>query len=168
MGYTTDFFGQINLDRPLTEEQRNYLLKFSSTRRIKRDSVMAQFLPDPVRKSVSLPIGDEGQYFVGGNGFAGQDHDNSIVDYNNPPNHQPGLWCHWIPNDDGTAIEWDGGEKFYEYDKWMQYLIDNFLSRWGYILNGQIEWEGESRTDRGMIVVKDNKVTTKQGQMVYN
>ena len=29
--------------------------------------------------------GNDGEYFVGGSGFAGQDKDDSIVDYNTPP-----------------------------------------------------------------------------------
>jgi hypothetical protein len=32
----------------------------------------------------------------------------------------PGFWCQWVPSADGCGIEWDGGEKFYAYDKWLQ------------------------------------------------
>lgn len=28
---------------------------------------------------------------------------------------------------DGTAIQWDGGEKFYASSEWMQYLIKHFF-----------------------------------------
>ena len=51
---------------------------------------------------------------------------------------QPGLWCGWRPNEDGTVIEHDGGEKFYDYTEWIQYLVHHFLEPWGYKLNGDV------------------------------
>ncbi len=166
MGYTTDFNGSFDLDKPLTVAQKNYLDKFSETRRMKRDAKV-NALPDPFRNSVGLPVGAEGAYFVGAAGFAGQDRDPSIVDYNSPPNGQPSLWCQWIPTEDGKGIVWDGGEKFYSYIEWLEYLIENFLKPWGYKLNGEVEWQGEDSDDFGKIVVKNNKVSTKQGRKVY-
>jgi len=67
-----------------------------------------------------------------------------------------------VPNADGTAIEWNEGEKFYEYIPWIKYLIDNLLKPWGYVLNGTVEWEGEDNSDVGKIIVKDNVVTVKK------
>jgi hypothetical protein len=72
----------------------------------------------------------------------------------------PGIWCQWIINDEGELV-WDGGEKFYNYVEWLKYLIENYFQPWGVLLNGEIEWQGESMEDRGMIVVVDNVVTTK-------
>lgn len=161
MGYTTDFSGAFTLDRPLTPEHRAYLTKFNETRRIQRDPQLAARLPDPEREAVGLPIGPEGDFFVGGRGFMGQDGDDSVVSYNTPPNSQPGLWCKWAPNDDGTAIVWDEGEKFYEYTEWLWYLIENFLKPWGYTLNGTVRWQGEDPDDRGAIRVKDNNISTR-------
>lgn len=135
-----------------------YLQAFSNTRRMKRDPAIADKFPDPVRHKVGLPIGKEGGYFVAGRGVAGQDRDQSILDYNNPPKGQPGLWCHWKPTEDGTAILWDQGEKFYDYVKWIDYLIAHFLGPWGYVLNGVVKWVGEDRSDRGKIVIKENDV----------
>lgn len=71
---------------------------------------------------------------------------------------QPGLWCQWIPDKDGTIIIWDGGEKFYEYVSWLRYIIKNFLEPWGYTLNGQIRYRGEDWDDQGYITVTDNEV----------
>ncbi len=158
MGYSTDFSGQFDLDHPLCEGTCNYLRKFAETRRMKRNAAEAAKLADPAREAVGLPIGKDGEYFVGSEGFMGQDQDSSIVEYNYPPSTQPGLWCQWVPNEDGTAIEWDGGEKFYEYVEWLEYIISNFLDPWGYKLNGQVEWQGEDMGDRGVIRVKDNVV----------
>ncbi len=167
MGYTTSFEGKFNLDKPLSPNHRGYLKKFNETRRMGRDSVKAAALPDPLRLAVGLPIGTQGAYFVGGTGFAGQDRDDSIIDYNDSPKEQPGLWCQWTPNEDGTAIEWDEGEKFYNYVEWLQYLIQHFLKPWGYTLNGQVEWPGEEQGDIGKIVVTDNEVVVKAGRIVF-
>lgn len=168
MGYTTDFYGQFELDAPLTKEQANYLTQFCQTRRMKRDVTAMTEMPDPIREAVGLPLGPEGAYFVGGGGMMGQEHDASVVEYNHPPQSQPGPWCQWVPTDDLTGIEWDGGEKFYEYVEWLTYLIENFLKPWGRVLSGEVEWEGEDRDDRGKIVVKDNVVTSKEARVVYD
>ena len=168
MGYTTDFTGQFNLDKPLTPEHKAYLDQFAGTRRMDRDEVKAAKLPDPIREAVGLPIGKDGQYFVASGGFRGQDHDASVTNGNYPASDQPGLWCQWVPNTLGTAIEWDGGEKFYEYVGWIGYLIHHFLAPWGYTLNGTVEWQGEESSDFGKIVIKDNKISAKQGRRTYD
>jgi hypothetical protein len=156
MGYTTEFKGFFELDRALTKDHLAYLEMFASVRHMKRDPIKCETLPDPYREAVGLPIGVEGEYFVGGQGYAGQDRDTSVIDYNNEPSTQPGLWCQWIPLSDGTGIEWDGNEKFYNYVEWLQYLIEHFLKPWGYTLNGNVQWQGEEMGDVGMIAVKDN------------
>lgn len=166
MGYTTDFDGAFSLSEPLTGPQREYLTAFNTTRRMKRNAELTAIRPDPVREAVGLPVGIEGEYFVGETGFAGQDHGDDVVNYNSPPSTQPGLWCQWTPGGD-QGIEWDGGEKFYDYVEWLQYLRDNFLIPWGHVLNGQVEWVGEDPDDRGRIIVINNIVTTQHGRIVY-
>jgi hypothetical protein len=173
MGYTTDFKGRFDLDKPLTPEHAAYLTKFSETRRMKRDAAKAEALPDPVRLAAELPIGDEGAYFVGAPGFMGQHEDDSVLDGNLPPGQgrdgysrtkpagcQPGLWCQWIPTEDGRGIEWNQGEKFYEYVEWLKYLIAHFLKPWGYVLSGRVTWQGEEHGDHGTIIVENNEVRT--------
>lgn len=169
MGYTTDFDGSFELAEPLTAAQVAYLCKFSETRRMKRDADKAALLPDPERIAVGLPIGKDGEYFVGGKGHAGQDHDKSIIEYNNPPSTQPGLWCHWTPSEfDRGIIVWDGGEKFYDYIEWLQYLIKNFLEPWGHTINGIVRWSGEDKEDIGEIVVSNNVVRIRRARMVWD
>lgn len=168
MGYTTDFNGRFNLDKPLTEEHSAYLKQFSETRRMKRDASETRKRPDPIRKAVGLGVGPEGAYFVGAKGFAGQEHSSDIVDYNSPPEGQPGLWCQWVPTEDNAGIEWNGMEKFYDYTEWLQYLIHHFLAPAGYVLNGEVEWQGEDPSDIGKIVVKDNEVSERAGRVVYD
>jgi len=82
--------------------------------------------------------------------------------HNETPKNIPSLWCQWVPTKDGTGIEWDGNEKFRNYVEWLKYILYNFLQPWGYELNGEVQWQGESCGDTGKIVVKNNKVTTRK------
>lgn len=163
MGYTTEFEGAFYFSKPLQDRHIDYIKKFSNTRRMARDFKKATMMPDHERHMAELPIGTEGAFFVGGLGFCGQDEDASIIDYNRPPRSQPSLWCKWVCSDDGTRLEWDGGEKFYAYIEWLEYLISTFFDPWGYKLNGKVEWQGEDPDDTGTIIVDDNKIinTTK-------
>lgn len=145
MGYTTDFSGRFELDKPLAPKMKKFLTLLNETRRMKRN--------------VDEAFGIDGEFFVFGTGSYGQDQDNSIVDYNQQPSTQPSLWCQWVPNEDGTAIEWDGGEKFYAYSEWLFYLITKILAPNGYTLNGTVVWQGEETGDVGKIHVVDNVVT---------
>ena len=149
MGYTTDFAGYIEIDPPLNLEEIHFLEKFNSTRRMLRK---------------------KGPYYVDGAGDHGQDHEDDVMDYNKPPEGQPGLWCQWIPNATGTVLEWDGGEKFYNSAKWMKYIINHFLSTYAagrhilpflqaHTLNGTIEAQGEESDDMWLLHVKDNIVS---------
>lgn len=153
MGYTTDFYGKFTLDRPLDEETKTFLQKLARTRR------MARKLP--------AEFGIEGEFYVDGGGLCGQDKESSVIDYNKPPCTQPGLWCQWTPSEDGTYIEWDGGEKFYCYVEWLQYIITRVLNPKNYLLNGEIDWQGEESDDFGKIVVVDNIVYTRLGKRSY-
>ncbi len=78
----------------------------------------------------------------------------------------PGIWCQWVPSEDGNYIQWDEGEKFYEYTEWLQWLIANFFQPKGYTLEGVVDWEGEEQGDVGKIIVKDNKVATQDMVLV--
>jgi hypothetical protein len=72
----------------------------------------------------------------------------------------PGIWCQWVPNEDGDLIEWDGGEKFYNYEDWIVWLIENKLKPWGYVLNGTVHWNGEDDEDSGVLEVSNNEVVS--------
>lgn len=147
MGYDTDFSGRFELNKKLDKETHEFLVKFNQTRR------MARNLPSQ--------FGVEGEFFVDGGGLNGQERDKTIIDFNSPPKTQPGLWCQWVPNGDGTHIEYDGGEKFYAYIEWIEYLIKSILAPKGYSLDGVVEWKGEGFNDLGQIIIKNNKVTVK-------
>lgn len=157
MGYTTDFDGHINVSPPLNANEIAYLKKFNETRRMKRT---------------------KGPYYVQGTGCYGQGHDDDIINHNDSGD-QPGLWCKWTPTEDGTAIEWDQCEKFYDSVEWMQYLIDHFLKPdalaktqtidgktfftfQDHTLQGAIEAQGEAEDDHWYLVVRNNVAETRK------
>jgi hypothetical protein len=111
-------------------------------------------------RNMDAAYGFEGEFFVEGGGFMGQDSDSTVIDQNKPAITQPGLWCQWRPSNDRMGIEWDEGEKFYNYTEWLVYLIHKILAPNGYVLNGTVKWQGEETGDVGKIIVEDNRVFT--------
>lgn len=158
MGYTTEFEGALELSKPLTEEQLNYINTFSGTRRMKRDVKTLHELYNGKYglPNVDDPYGIEGEFFARDDGNYGQSNCSSIIDFNQPSSTQPELWCKWIV--EGNTLKWNGWEKFYCYTEWLLYLITNFFTPWGVILNGEILWQGEELSDRGIITVINSKV----------
>lgn len=162
MGYTTDFFGEVKVEPALNRRECDYLRRFAQTRRMDRE---------------------RGPYFVDGSGYFGQDNDPDIRELNRPGEGQPGLWCHWVSDETGGLIVWDGSEKFYEAERWMAYLVDHFLrpgaiaSRSGdpqfaefsfdHVLNGEIEAQGEDPDDKWLLVVERNIIRVANGHVVY-
>jgi hypothetical protein len=139
MGYTTEFWNTFKLNKTLDKDMHTFLTKLSETRR------MARKLPS--------------EYGVEGELYVDDAREETVIDHNRPPNTQPGLWCGWIPTEDGTAIEWNGAEKFYHSTEWLAYLIQ-ILKAQGYILHGDVGYRGEQTDDVGVIRVKNNRITT--------
>lgn len=158
MGYNTDFHGEVSIEPPLNAEEVEFLKKFNHTRRMDRA---------------------KGPYFVDGSGAYGQGEDPDIRNYNQPPAGQPGLWCQWTPTDDGSAIEWDGGEKFYSAGAWMVYIIEHFLRpgchaqaelpflQANHTVNGVIYAQGEDSDDKWRLVVEGNRVRVEKAEITY-
>lgn len=143
MGYTTEFTGSLTLNKRLTEEDSKFLKDFNATRRMKRNLE---------------GYGIDGEFFVGILNDYGQDETPDIVDYNSPPSTQPSLWCNWVPTEDDMGLEWDGGEKAYCMEIWIVYLINRYLEPRGYVVNGEVEAQGEERGDVWTLKVEDNVV----------
>ena len=111
------------------------------------------------------------------NEFSKQRHDRddasfevSILQRKNNPNetwyHSP-IWCQWVITDDGKHLKWDGWEKFYDYEYWLQYLINKYFVSWGRKLNGILTYVGECKTQMGLIEVDDNHITLKQAEVTF-
>lgn len=146
MGYTTDFNGSFELNKPLTPSLHTFLKNLAGTRRMGRNVDTKKY-------------GFDGEFYCEETQNFGQTKSSNIKDYNQPPVTQPGLWLGWIPNEEGTSIVWDGGEKFYHYIEWLYYLIEKVLNPNGYKLNGEVMWQGEEIGDMGKIIVKDNVIS---------
>lgn len=161
MGYTTDFTGHVTVTPPLNAAEASFLFAFADSRRHQRP---------------------EGPYGTRDYGYGelGRDQDNRDR-YNYPPAGQPSLWCNWAATADGAGIEWNGAEKFYSADTWMQYLIDHFLSAGGFaeglpgfeafafdhVVNGTIDAQGEADDDAWLLVVTDNSVNKVEVETPY-
>ena len=156
MGYDTTFEGRFAVTPTLTKAHREYLVAFSQMRHMRRDPKRLAKKKDPKRLAAQLPLGKEGGYFLGDSRYPSRD--TAVLGWNQPPQGQPGLWCHWIPAQTGKAIEWDGSEKFYSSLEWLQYLVDHFLSPWGYEITGQVLYQGEDLKDMGKIMAFHNRV----------
>jgi hypothetical protein len=74
----------------------------------------------------------------------------------------PDSYCQWVPNRKGTALEWDGGEKFYYYVEWLSWLIEKRLKPWGIAISGKVTWQGEETGDVGTIEIVGGKVVATQ------
>lgn len=149
MGYTTEFRGQVAVEPPLNEHEVNYLMKLNETRRMRRV---------------------KGPYYVGRDA-----NPQEILDSNHPDPSQPGLWCQWVPDKEGN-LAWDEGEKFYDAEEWMAYIIqlfngtdlpmheewilpEEFAHFTPHSFNGTIEAQGEEIGDHWLLIVKDSVVT---------
>ena len=160
MGYTTWFEGSLQFNKEVTTELREFINRFADIRHMRRDiEKLKDKYPNWENQCYNGMLGYEGAYFIG----CEDDYDDeSVIDYNIPPRGVPGLWCQWII-DKNEELVWDEGEKFYNYVEWLEYLIYEFFEDEGYVLNGEIKFQGESNDDRGRIVVTDNKVEVLYG-----
>ena len=96
MGYSTYFTGELTFNKEVTEELKNYINQFARVRHMRRNNEkIKEIFPDWKDKCFNGNLGNDGEYFVGGTGFAGQDKDDSILNYNYPARGVPGLWCDW-------------------------------------------------------------------------
>lgn len=129
----------------------------SETRRMKRD-ISKLGHPNPSY------FGVEGEFYIPIKDLdsRGQGRDDSILEYNQPPKTQPGLWLGWQvvydEKDGHFYLEWDEVEKFYYYEEWLKYLIENIFEPKGMSLNGKVSWSGEDSSDVGNIIIVDNNI----------
>ena len=77
------------------------------------------------------------------------------------PATAPGYYCQWQVTDDGTTLQWDGGEKFYNYTEWLRKVLDEFFEPRGYVVIGEVKFRGEEFSDAGTLVVKYSNRTCK-------
>ena len=163
MGYSTEFYGSVTLDPPLSDDEIKFLSEFAGSRRMHRKS---------------------GPYTIGEGVYGMDNMGEDVLDSNSPDPEQPGLWCQWVPSEnDPSTIVWDGGEKFYEATAWMEYIIQHFLlptaiakqkepERFaflqGHSVDGFFECVGEDQDDLWCIDVTKGIVSTRPGKITYD
>ncbi len=150
MGYTTEFLGTFTFSRPLTDAELSFLQAFSKSRRMKLDVLGIPPVLRDHMEPYTHSCGTEGAYFTQELPYGHP----TILNYNEPPTGQPGLWCHWSPTP--TTLAWNGTEKFYYYAEWLEYLVVHFFAPWGIQLNGAVQWQGEDPDDRGVLSMRNN------------
>lgn len=169
MGYNTYFSGSLQFNKKVTPQLREYINRFSYTRRMPRDNnKIKEIYPNWRELCFFGELGRKGEYFAPISTMYGQESDETILDHNGYKEAvHPGLWCQWII-DDNDELVWDENEKFYNYVEWLNYLIYHFFAPLGYVLNGDITFEGEDSEDLGTIHVVDNVVDVEYGEKVFS
>ena len=61
-------------------------------------------------------------------------------------------------SEDRECILPEQDESRHGFRMWLRLLIEHYLAPRGYVLEGEVTWQGEDRDDCGTIFVKDNQV----------
>lgn len=154
MGYDTTFNGSLTFNKKPTAQFKEYINRFSSTRRMPRDvGKIKELYPNWREYCFFGELGKMGEYFA----IEENASDKSIIDVNGYTcSVHPSLWCCWVVK--GNKLVWNGAEKFGNYVEWLKYMITHFFNPFGYVLNGDIEFQGEDSSDHGVIHVVNNVV----------
>lgn len=168
MGYSTYFSGSFTINKKVDDETYALLEGLNRTRRMKRDPAKLAKRLKMKKKEVIEKYGDECQLYIPeGSSYESQKDTDDVVNGNEPPKGQPGLWCGWQIQEDRKTICHDGGEKFYDYIEWIEYLINVVLKPRGYVVNDEVTWQGEESDDMGAIEVINNTVRVKEAVVFY-
>ena len=76
----------------------------------------------------------------------------------NRPEGAPDSYLQWEVTKDGYHLRWDGNEKFYDYEKWLRWVANQWFAPRGYTLSGSLRWKGEEGDDRGTLTVSTDGV----------
>ena len=170
MGYTTKFDGRFDLNKKLSPEMREFLVRWNHTRHIQYDvdKLKAADKYWKTRTWKNGELGPEGLYYAPGSILDMMDGVRDCAKNDNlPPVDAPSLWCQWMPCDDGWGIEWDRDKDFHDYLEWLEFLIKHFLAPDGYVLNGSVQYQGEDSSDQGWLIVSDNKIIVREVSPMY-
>lgn len=145
MGYTTSFSGGLTIKPRLPDE---YVKLFNEI---------------AGKRNNSYGDGDEGSFdhlMFGNLGRPGP----SALGLEGPTG-VPACWCQWELDQDAehTLLQWDGGEKFYEYAKWLAFclaVIKKDFPRSKF--EGTIEWQGEDDNDVGRLSLSEGGTVIEQ------
>ena len=164
MGYSTDFNGEIKISPKLKANDKEFLDKFFQIRHMKRDMSKLK----GISKNAIKQLGKHGCfYLMDYDNFNEMFDDKTIINVNNSGD-MPSTYCNLeIVEDNGESfVQWNGSEKTYgvnEENGWFTWLIDNFFKPNGYVLNGEMTWQGEEDDDIGTIKIENNNVSLNFG-----
>ena len=65
----------------------------------------------------------------------------------------PGCFCGWILTKDNKGLKWDGEEKFYQWEEWLNWIIRTILLPNRVNLKGHVTYQGDDVEDAGFIDV---------------
>ena len=185
MGYQTTLDGAFSVTPAVTKTFMDFINRFAETRRMMRDPKIVQDMDaDWAQHCFNGHLGEQAGYYVPPRTLKaswlkadarpanrqadipnpyGDVRDKSVISGNRPPAGQPNSWCQWcMPTH--TTLAWDGAEKFYDYAEWLGYLITHFFRPSGYVVNGDVCWQGEDHKDRGILSVTNNAVDVQYGK----
>lgn len=159
MGYTTEFYGAIDIEPKVTDEFRDRFNSFTNDRHMTLSySTIEKYDENPDSHTVDgKPVACScwNWYFVPTDDCKEINY-HDAVDYDCPQD-LPDVYCDWTITDDSELV-WNGNEKSYYMYAWLDILIDRVFKPKGYTLNGEVEFQGEEPDDEGTFYVNDNVV----------
>ncbi len=162
MSYNLNFTGKFKLSKPLEKEQIEYIQAFSKTKKVLRDSDLCSKVYDPLRLSVKLPIGQDGDFCVFGlnDSHKSYESDLTVVNSERPSLNHPSSWCSWTCSDDGKyIIIVQDYKNVYMFFQWLIYILNNILKFFDnrYII-GTVSYRGSDRLDSGKIIAYKDRL----------
>lgn len=79
----------------------------------------------------------------------------------------PSIHCDWELTPDRQGLRWNGSEKSYEMDAWLELIISHMLDEWDVIANGTVDAQGQHPDDVWRLHVEDNFVRKVKGVIVF-
>ena len=158
MGYTTYFNGGFYFNKEVDEKLKEYIDKYSYTRHMSYDtSLIKEKIPFWRAFTLNGDLGKNGALIADKQRLLDDFHGEFVKDYNDN-GVCPGLWSHWVIED--NQLVWDEGEKFYNYIEWLEFYITHFFEPYDLVLNGVAYFYGEERGDCGYIIIDENHISS--------
>ena len=161
MGYSIELDGKIKISPKLKTFDKEFLDKFFQIRHMKRDMSKLK----GISKNAIKEFGKDGCFYLKDyyDDIKEMPDDKTIININDCGD-MPSLYCDLeIVEDNGESfVQWNGSEKTYGVNVengWFNWLIDNFFKPCGYVLNGEMTWQGEDDDDTGTIKIENNIVS---------
>ena len=161
MGYSIDLDGKIKISPKLKANDKEFLDKFFQIRHMKRDMSKLK----GISKNAIKEFGKDGCFYLKDyyDDIKEMPDDKTIININDSGD-MPSLWCDLeIVEENGESfVQWNGSEKTYGVNVengWFNWLIDNLFKPCGYVLDGEMTWQGEYDDDTGTIKIENNIVS---------